>query len=359
MEGRADREGSRPSAREPGARGRACGPALLGVLVLAGCVPELVSDALEPRDLTPAGVVAWDSSGSRELLVEFDEEIHPAPGGFAAAPDLGVLETLAEGSRLRIRTGADAAPGRAFSLEGLVEDASGNTTSFVLPFWGYNPALPRVVINEALTQGSSAHPDALELRSLEAGNLAGLAFFVGTPGHPVLRYVFPDCEVAAGAFIVLHMSPQGIPQEIDETEDPTASGGLDAAPEARDFWYRDGGGALPGENGVLTLCRSPTGGLVDALLYSARTSESDSKYLGFGSQALLAQARDLASAGAWGFSGEDVRPEDAARSSGTTSTRTLCRSRDSGDSDSGSDWHVVPTRGSTIGSENTDERYEP
>ena len=199
----------------------------------------------------------------------------------------------------------------------------------------------------------------MELAILDSGDLAGLTFRVGSAAYQVLRYVFPPCRVAAGEYVVLHLKPQGIPEETDETADAAASGGLDARPEARDFWYRDGDGGLPGENGVLSLYRSPTGALLDALLYCTRTSDSDTKYRGFGTQALLDQARSIVAEGGWLIAEPEVRPEDAARSAGTTSTRTLCRSSSSADTDSEADWHLVPTKGSTIGGTNSDAVYVP
>ena len=333
--------------------------AALAAVLLCACLPQVVSEAFSPRDLRPPSVLSWDSPGPGEFVVDFDEEVEGSPSDFSSDPDLGSLGIVSEGKRVRISASGILAAGAALSLEGTVRDFSGNSTSFVLPFWGYNPDLPRVLLNEALTQGSLTHPDLVELAILESGNLAGLTFRVGCAAKQVLIFTFPPCEVSSGEFVVLHLKPQGIPEERDETGDPAVSGGLDAYPYARDFWYRGGDGALPGENGCLTLYRSPTGQILDALLYSARTSASDTKYGGFGTQALLDQARELVSEGAWKIVEAEVRPEDAARSEGTTSTRTICRSSDSGDTDCAADWHIVPTKGSTVGGPNSDAVYVP
>ena len=328
-------------------------------ILLSACLPQVVSDAFSPGDLKAPSVRCWDSSGPGEFLVDFDEDVLASSGDFAADPDLGGLEVSSEGRRVRITASGLLTPGSALSLEGTVRDAAGNSTSFVLPFWAYNPDLPRVLLNEALTQGSSTHPDLVELAVLESGNLAGLTFRVGCAAKQILVYVFPACEVSAGEYAVLHLKAQGIPEELDETGDTASSGGLDAYPYSRDFWYRGGDGALPGENGLMTLYRSPTGPVLDALLYSARTSASDTKYGGFGTQSLWDQARAVVAEGAWRITGSEVRPEDAARSEGITSTRTICRSSDSGDTDSGSDWHVVPTKSSTVGKPNSDAVFVP
>lgn len=351
-----DRRAGTPAGRS--APGRTFALIVLPAL-LSSCLPQVVSEAFSPRDLRPPSVRDWDSTGPGEFVVIFDEDVEASPSDFASDPDLGALVVQGEGDRIRVAAPSPLAPGAALSLEGTVRDASGNSTSFVLPFWGCNPDLPRVLLNEVLTQGSTTHPDLVELAVLEPGNLAGLTFRVGCAAEPVQAYVFPPCEVAAGDFVVLHLKPQDLPEEMDETGDAAASGGLDAYPYARDFWYPGGDGALPGENGCLTLYGSPTGRILDALLYSARTSASDTKYGGFGSQALLDQARALVAEGAWRISGSEVRPEDAARSEGSTSTRTICRSSDSADTDSGLDWHVVPTKGSTVGRTNSDALYVP
>lgn len=332
---------------------------LVPAALLSACLPQVVSEALSPRDLRPPSVQRWDAEGPGEFVVDFDEVVEVSPGDFASDPDLGALGVASEGTRVRISAAGTLAAGTSLSLEGTVRDPSGNSTSFVLPFWGHNPDLPRALLNEVLTQGSSTHPDLVELAVMESGNLAGLTFRVGCAAAQVLLYVFPPCEVSAGEFVVLHLKPQGIPEERDETGDPTASGGLDAYPYARDFWYRGGDGALPGENGCMTLYRSPTGPIRDALIYSARTSASDTKYGGFGTQALWDQVRGVVSEGGWKIAGAEIRPEDAARSEGTTSTRTLCRSSDSRDTDSASDWHVVPTKGSSVGKPNSDAVYVP
>lgn len=346
----------------PGGRRSFAVPAAVAAAAAAlfsACLPQVMSEVLEPRDLKPPSVRGWDSPGPGEFEVDFDEDVEASPSDFASDPDLGVLEVSSEGSRVRIESSSPLPPGAALSLEGTVRDAAGNTTSFVLPFRGFNPDLPRILLNEALTQGTSTHPDLVELVVLETGNLAGLTFRVGCAAEQVLVFVFPPCEVEAGEYVVLHLKPQGLPEEVNETGDPAASGGLDAFPYSRDFWYPGGDGALPGENGALSLYSSATGPILDALLYSARTSESDTKYAGFGSQSLLDQARGIVAEGAWRIAGTEVRPEDAARSEGTTSTRTLCRSSDSGDTDSAPDWHVVPTRGSTVGGANSDALYVP
>lgn len=328
--------------------------------LMAACVPEPVVELFTADDMRPPAVASWGPSCQDEVIVLFDEDIESALPGFAASPGPAVSAVRVgdDGSSVVVTLDSSQMPGVAYALSGVVADASGNLSSFVLPYWGYNPDPPAMLINELLTEGSSTHPDAVEFCVVRGGLCAGLAFFVGSPVNYDARYVFPALLVEAGDYVILHLKPQGIAVEVDEFEDMAASGGLDSKPGAWDLWYRGEGGALSGKNGALALCSSPGGAIIDAVLYSERSIDSDTKYGGFGTAALRDKVDDLVAAGCWEAS-EPPRPEDCARSTGTTSTRTICRSSDSADNDTGADWHIVPTSGSTLGAANSDAVHTP
>jgi hypothetical protein len=108
---------------------------------------------------------------------------------------------------------------------------------------------------------------------------------------------------------------------------------------------------------VISLYERPGGPIIDGLLYSNRTSDSDDRYRGFGTSDVLERAEELVRDGGWRIAGALVAPEDGINPEGSTATRSLCRSSASVDTDSRSDWHIVPTRGSTFGADNSDEEY--
>jgi len=335
--------------------------AVLAVLgLVAACVPEPVAAVFAAADLRPPAVASWGPAGGAEVIIVFDEEIAAAVPGFASTPGPGIAATRVgeDGRSVVVTLDGAQLPGAAYAVSGIVSDAAGNLSSFVLPYWGFNPDPPRLVINELITEGTSTHPDALELFVVEGGNCAGLAFFVGSSDDFDIRYLFPALLVEAGDYIILHLKPQGLGVELDETGDKAASGGIDANPGAWDLWNRGGDGALSGKNGALSLCTSPRGAILDAVLYSERTVESDTSYGGFGTAALRDRATALVAAGAW-LASDPPRPEDCARSTGTTSTRSICRSSTSADSGTGADWHIVPTKGATFGVVNIEEVYVP
>ena len=221
-----------------------------------------------------------------------------------------------------------------------------------------------MLINEVTTQGSSTHPDVVELRLHSAGNLGGLTLYAGAPSEHDGRIVFPAVDLPAESYVVAHFKPEGLAEEINELTDPTASGGLDASDTGWDFWV-DGASGISGNNGAVSLYAQPGGRLIDAIVYSNRTSDSDERYRGFGSKSALAMVDRVAADGGWlaaGAGGADaalLRPEDAVDPEDSTATRSISRGTDGADTDTAADWHITPTSGYSFGAPNTDEVYVP
>ena len=323
-------------------------------VLLAACGPlGDLREKLEP-DLNPPALQGFRVAQER-LELSFDEPPICAPEDVRLPSPLELAGLSVEASRLLLSL-AGQVPGQRYTVELTVADKRGNSLCLAVELYGYNPRSPRLLINEFTPRGSATHPDLVELKVMEPGDMAGLTLYQGTPCSWEARLVFPALAVQRGEFILVHCKPQGIPEELDETGSREQSGGLDASPTAYDFWIRDGTG-LGGNNGVLSLYDRPGGSLLDGVLYSNRTSASDTQYLGFGSVENLARAEELVREGGWVAAGESVRPEDAVDPEESTATRSLCRSSSSADTDCAADWHTVPTRGSTFGAENSDEVY--
>jgi hypothetical protein len=323
-------------------------------LLLAACGPLAdLREKLEP-DLNPPALLGFKVR-QEKLELSFDEAPICTPEDVRLPPPLEMAGLSIEDTRVLLSL-AGQVPGQRYTVELTVADKRGNSLSLAVELYGFNPRCPRLLINEFTPRGSSTHPDLIELKVLEPGDMAGLTLYQGTPSSWEARLVFPPLAVERGEFILVHCKPQGIPEELDETGSKEQSGGLDASPTAYDFWIL-GGTGLGGNNGVLSLNDRPSGGILDGVLYSNRTSASDTQYGGFGSVENLARAEELVREGGWVASGESVRPEDAVNPEESTATRSLCRSSSSADTDCAADWHTVPTRGSTFGAENSDELY--
>jgi hypothetical protein len=265
----------------------------------------------------------------------------------------------AEGKSLRMRWNGEFAPGREYRLEGRVADPGGNSLGFFLGFFGFNPRLPEILINEVRTDSSSPQCDAVELFARRGGNLGGLCLCSGVKGDYDWRYVFPGIEVGEGEYVVLHLKADESGAGRDELgANLGESGGTEASESGRDLWY-PGQEGLAKANGVLCLYENPAGSLLDACLYSDRRADSDAEYGGFGSEKMRLRVQSAVADSGWLCSGGAPRPEDCVPSAGTTETRTLCRDSRSSDTNSRSDWHVAQTRGASLGRANGEARYEP
>jgi hypothetical protein len=163
----------------------------------------------------------------------------------------------------------------------------------------------------------------------------------------------------AGDYITLHVRNEGLETELDELdEDLSASGGLLCSSNSRDLWLPESTG-LPSNNGVMMLYQQAGSPPMDAFLYSDRFSDSDTTYSGFGTAGMLAWILDAEAQEAWVFTEDHIRPEDCVSPEGSTGTRSINRSVPPVESRTREDWHIVPTSGATIGSENSMNVYEP
>lgn len=321
------------------------------------CGPPPDLRELAKGDLQPPVLIRVSAESSRELDLVFHEPVTREETEFLIVPTISLSSVSCIADRLRLSLGESMQPGTHYRLEGSVGDASGNTMKFITEFYGFNPQIPDLCINELTTRGSGKHPDVVELFVRSAGNLAGVVVYEGTEEEWTDRLVLPNVNVAAGDYVLIHFRPEGLPEELNELTDRTASGGYDASETAWDFWLPNGNG-LTGNNGAVTVCAGVGGPIIDAVLYSDRTSQSDENYRGFGSRRMLGWAEYLAAQSAWVVSEGLIRPEDAVNPDGSTGTRSICRDSKSTDTDSKADWHIVPTRGATFGGENSDEVHE-
>ena len=181
MDGNSGLQGMKPGV---------CFVLAITVLSLGACIPDPVIAVFEPGDLRPPAVVSWGATGPAELKVVFDEAVQSDPGAFdvamrstgqegAVAPVPGdaagwlvSIVSVMQGPAsedILVLLDRDQKPGLAYVLTGLVRDRAGNLSSFVLPYWGFNPNPARLVINELLTEGTSTRPDALELYVHQGG----------------------------------------------------------------------------------------------------------------------------------------------------------------------------------------------
>ncbi|TVR74245.1 MAG: hypothetical protein EA427_01275 [Spirochaetaceae bacterium] len=329
---------------------------VLTVTTIAGCdampdLPAMIEGRWDPPVLEEVRALSEYTVGLR-----FSHPVEDVR--LSLDPPLELDQVRWQEDMLQLTTRTALRPGAEYWLDAVVRDDSGNTASVLVNFYGLNPDLPPVLINEIVCRGSGNNPDFAELRVFGDGNLGGMTLYNGSPERWTSRKVFPEMWVAEGDYIIVHFRPQNIPEEVDETEDMSASGGLRSHPEAWDLWVWEGTG-LPTTSGGLTLTEFPHGPIMDAILYSERTYDSACPRRGFGTAAQLQIFEDVVARGGWKIAGDFVVPDDGVDPSSSTATRSINRDRAGTDTDTREDWHIVPTRGATPGTENSEERYEP
>lgn len=337
------------------------------ILLLFACEGSpMASQILTPKDRVPPVLLSHSIEGDDEssrLMILFDEPSLIDADTIVAEPECSLSLSQNDQEQVFLDFANPCLPGQLYTLRFDVSDQEGNSNWFILTFYGPNPHLPDTLLNEISILGTSSRPDMIEFYVREGGNTAGLTLFLGIESLSSGSYIFPSIEVTTGEYIILHCRPEGGDEEVSELgDDLSLSGGVRAVEGVRDLWVGEDLN-LPGTSGILSLLTSPLGGdMMDRIVYTNRTADPLDQYLGWTST-LWSQVEEMSlftpSQRGWVFQGEYLLPEEAVSSSYSTSTRTLCRSSLSEDSDSWNDWHTGITSGSSFGEVNSDDLYEP
>src|SRR6056297_167160 len=331
---------------------------ILSALLASGCTPVSDSRALFKADLRPPVFLALAVTDSRAISIEFSEPVEYCPNSFSCTPNLSLAVAKTKEEELCLCFQDKMEPGTEYAVECTVRDEAANTHTLLAAFYGFNPDIPSIRLNEITTQGSGNHPDKIELLVLEDGNTAGLCLIDGTRDYIRQSKILPPIEVEAGHYIVVNCKPVGTDDEVDETGSPVECSAADSVMEAWDVWIA-GGSGLSGNNGVISLYSHSNGELLDGFLYSNRTSSSDENYRGFGSLDTMSRADQLWLQEGWIAAGRLIAPEDAVNPDDSTATRSICRLPEGEDSNSAADWYIVDTSQSSFGSENSLIEYVP
>lgn len=315
-----------------------CAVAVLLMLlaVLMGCSQNPgareVFNVLGGADSVSPTLVAVESVSSSRIRLEFDEPVKVYGKSFEP------FAARADGKFIYVDLNSSLKPGTKSEVRGRVKDYSGNTSGFSIQVWGFNPDLPKVLINEFTTKGTAKSPDRTELRMLGSGNINGMTLYNGVPSDFDAFVVFGDIDVCADDMVVVWWTEDiDVPEMV---EDPVGRGRVfNICAQSTE--------ALPSNNGALVLCGNPALGadILDAVVYS----NFSASYEGYGTRSALERARWVIDSGAW--SGD---PLDSTTS---TATRSMGRVPDAPDSDGAGDWIVTVTGGATFGSRNSSDAF--
>jgi len=314
---------------------------ILYILIASACDAQAqreLFNVLAGTDHQGPVLMETKATGTHTATYRFDEMVFCSSEDFRiGADDNSIRSVTTFEEEVKLIFTRPLRPGFRIMVEGRVSDQFGNTLTFSSGVWGFNDRLPAVRINEFTTKGSPTNPDRVELLAFTDGNLAGLTLYDGLSESFDSECILPSYEVKKGDHVVIEYS-EGLRQK-------------------HPIEFYGGPVGLGANNGVISLYDSPDGAMIDAVLYSNRTSSSDNDYGGFGTSKVHQRALLLEESGQW--DAYPIVPEAGVDSTYSTATRSICRTEDAPDTDTRSDWHIVPTSKASFGSPNSPDIHEP
>lgn len=287
------------------------------------------------QDCSSPKLLNFKATAANEATFYFDEFVSCKLGDFKCIESTNsIIEVKTFESELTVKFARNLKAGSKETIEGRIVDLVGNSLSFVCGIWGLNENLPDLLINEFTTKGSTNNPDRVELIVLKGGNLAGITLYDGLSENFDSQTILPTYIVNEGDFVVIEFS-EGL-REAHPIE----------------FWAKEVG--LGANNGVISLYDSPNGEIIDAVLY---TNRSSSQYSGFGTKKVEERAFLLEESGHWLMG--PIAVESGINSTNSTATRSMCRFNNKADTNSKADWYIVPTGKASFGFQNVTDIYNP
>jgi hypothetical protein len=266
------------------------------------------------------------------------------------SPELAV-DSVEEGSVIRVNLNESPSPGERLTADLLVEDSGGNTINVLVPFRTRNNRIPALSINELRTEYSKPKAEFIELKMLKAGNLGAVRVYIAGNTKSPMVYEFPPVEVKEGEYVTLHLRTTEESNKDELGDNLGESGGVDSSPEGRDLWRPGSEKTLHKTDAVYLLDQD------DKVISAILIAENPDPWW---DKEHFAQAADfLHKQGVWkSAEGNVPGPADVFISTKTTLTRSICRDESIPNSNSAADWYITANSSATPGKPNSVKRYQ-
>ena len=304
------------------------------VFILSSCPGRggRIYDSFQGRDRIPPKVISYDLVSSGEFRLVYDESV--------ALIDMELngekFGNMIEGTIFMITFPEPLKRGESAVLSVTAEDLAGNTARASFALTGPNDDIPITLINEVSIKGTSASPDRIELLILEDGNTAGMTVKDGSREHYDHEWILPELDVISGDIILIYWDADITGYAVEKRDE--------------NFTYSFSAGSdttLSGTNGAIAVYTSPSGKILDGLIYTTGTSELCN---GYGNTKTEEAAFMLIKEGEW--TSEPISSLDV------TSSRVIARYPGGIDSNSADDFFITAARKSTFGEPNQFIPYE-
>ncbi|QEN05446.1 hypothetical protein EW093_12220 [Thiospirochaeta perfilievii] len=317
----------------------------LVTVVLVGC-DNFETVINQQLDITPPFLNNVDTVTVNKLEIISNEDITFISESYISREGLLIKSINSQGSKISIEFSSDLIPGKEYLSEFRIEDKNRNTLSFISKFYGFNPRLPNLIINEFITKGSKTNPNKVELYIKEGGNLSGVTLFNGTSSSYDSIFIFPDIEVTAGEYIVIRTVSDNYPTPCIEIDNINIEHDKKFIQGVRDI--RIDNFKLSSTNGVISIYDSPFGKPLDVVIYSKNRNDDTKNNRNFGLKKTLDRIDEVSDIDMWIGESEYLFPDDVIYIGDSTTTRSLNRVGFN-DQNSREDWITVESRQSSFG----------
>ncbi|MCL2481726.1 MAG: hypothetical protein FWF38_08450, partial [Spirochaetaceae bacterium] len=149
------------------------------LLILFSCAPIDSKTTEIDHNIASPKIIGLKIVESNKIEFIFSKEVSASSSSFEINPYLGDIYCETNEKSIVINLSEEQSPGEEYFIKGRVKDNYGNSLSFSTKFYGFNPRVPVILINEFTTNGSTAHPDMVELFISTEGNMAGVVYYAG------------------------------------------------------------------------------------------------------------------------------------------------------------------------------------
>lgn len=327
---------------------------IIFLLLFISACSNLEQFDIKKMDLTPPMLEEITMVGGDRLKISANEHIYLDPECTNISDNINILSSTDTGQSIELIFDCVPETGREYSGNFRIKDNSGNSLTFLARFYGYNPQLPQILINEFTVKGSKSNPNKIELYVVQGGNMGGLSLYNGTKHSYDYIFTFPDFLVESGEYMVIRTCSDNYPTPYIEMENLYVDHDKKFIEGVRDI--RVDNFKLSSTNGTITMYSNPYGSLLDCVIYSKNRNDDEKRYRNFGLRKVMDRVDELITNKDWIVEGDLAEPEDVIYIEDSTSTRSINRYRFE-DNDTKDNWYTVDTREYSFGFPNSEVFY--
>lgn len=330
---------------------------------------------LSEGDFTSPKITAFRTISSNEAELVFSEAVTLSSCSVRPLSDANEspmsTSFVSDGNVIKITMPEGTAVGEDYVLEGVTEDANGNSLNFGVNFKGKNDNPARLIMTEVRNaygirsiKGLKVHrSEFVELYVLKSGNLAGLEIYSAADGD-AKKYEFPAINVNKGEYVVVHMrtvnkeGPDGEGMISETGDNLSLSTHEDSQNGVRDLWSANTENVFAPSD-IVVLRETESHAVQDAILFA----KSDLEEWSADATALVA---DIEAAGVWqgGFEPADAISSDLVTTSAATRSyarqglsKSVLRKYEAGEPIPNGRDHWLVAKGASPGAKNSSEPY--